>query len=103
MDSRKNESARTWFRSNRVFRSDGHWFFHTREGLAVGPYKSRFEAEIDAAMLVSLLADVAPDRAKAVIREFLLYADTAPTDMNDAAFTDYLVDEGPDVFMPGPA
>jgi hypothetical protein len=96
MDCRKDESPQTWFRSDRVVRSDGQWFFHTREGAEVGPYQSRFEAEIDAARLKSMLMDAAPDRAMAMIREFVLFADTAPADMNDAAFTDYLVEEGPD-------
>jgi hypothetical protein len=58
--ARKDERLRTWFRSDRVFLSDGQWFFHTREGVDVGPYDSQFEAEIEAGML------------KAVIREFVL-------------------------------
>ena len=112
MDCRKNEPPKTWFRSDRVFRSDGHWFFHTREGIAVGPYKTRFEAEIDAGMLKSQLMDIDsadPARARAVIREFLLYADTVPTapaaraDMSDSAFTDYLVEEATESLNPGTA
>ena len=96
MEYRNDEPAKTWFRSERVFRSDGHWFFHTREGIAVGPYKTRFETEVDAGMLMTLLQDADPDRAKSIIREFMLYADTAPTDMIDSAFTDYLVDDDQD-------
>ena len=49
--ARQNEQSRTWFRSDRVFLSDGKWFFHTREGVDVGPYESQFEAEIEAGML----------------------------------------------------
>lgn len=107
MDYRKDEPPKTWFRSDRVFRSDGQWFFHTREGIAVGPYKTRFEAEIDASILKSLLMDTEPARACAIIREFQLYADTAapaePSRMNDSAFTDYLVEEEGEVTNPGPA
>ena len=107
MDYRQDELPRTWFRSDRVFRSDGQWFFHTREGIAVGPYKTRFEAEIDAGMLMSQLADADPGTAESIIREFQLYADTGPAEpaeMNDSAFTDYLVDESVELLLkPGTA
>ena len=70
---RSNETARTWFRSERVFLSDGKWFFHTREGVDVGPYESQFEAEIEAGMLKELLRERADgDGALDVIREFVL-------------------------------
>lgn len=32
------------FRSDRFFRSEGHWYFSTREGTAEGPYGTREEA-----------------------------------------------------------
>ncbi len=70
---RANEQTRTWFRSERVFLSDGRWFFHTREGVDVGPYDSQFEAEIEAGMLKELLRERGADQgALAVIREFVL-------------------------------
>lgn len=70
---RANEQARTWFRSDRVFLSDGRWFFHTRECVDVGPYDSQFEAEIEAGMLKELLRERAAEQdALAVIREFVL-------------------------------
>ena len=56
---RCEEEARTWFRSDRFFRSNDNWYFHTREGTAVGPYRSRFDAEIDAGRLLALLRDKA--------------------------------------------
>ena len=49
--ARHDEKPKTWFRSERVFLSDEKWFFHTREGVDVGPYDSQFEAEIEAGML----------------------------------------------------
>lgn len=72
--ARSNEMPRTWFRSERVFLSDSRWFFHTREGVDVGPYDSQFEAEIEAGMLKELLRErnVAGDGALSVIREFVL-------------------------------
>ena len=70
---RSNERPRTWFRSERVFLSDGRWYFHTREGVDVGPYDSQFEAEIEAGMLKELLRERAQgDGALDVIREFVL-------------------------------
>lgn len=72
--ARNNETPRTWFRSDRVFLSDGRWFFHTREGVDVGPYDSQFEAEIEAGMLKELLRERGLKGAgcMSVIREFVL-------------------------------
>jgi hypothetical protein len=76
---RTNEESKTWFRSERVFLSNGHWYFHTREGVDVGPYDTQFEAEIEAGMLKELLRErlgasgpVSGDHAMDVIREFVL-------------------------------
>ncbi len=70
---RCNEQPRTWFRSDRVFLSDGKWFFHTREGVDVGPYESQFEAEIEAGMLRELIRGrTEGSNALSVIREFVV-------------------------------
>lgn len=94
MEYRKDETPQTWFRSERIFTSNGHWYFHTREGVAVGLYASRFEAEIDVSMLLSRLEHTPPEQVLAVIREFVLQADRSSCNLNTASFTDYLVDEG---------
>ncbi len=72
--ARQHEDPKTWFRSDRVFLSDGQWFFHTREGVDVGPYESQFEAEIEAGMLKELLRERGDqaDGGMSVIREFVL-------------------------------
>ncbi len=72
--ARHDEKPKTWFRSERVFLSDEKWFFHTREGVDVGPYDSQFEAEIEAGMLKELLRerDSKGDASISVIREFVL-------------------------------
>ena len=84
--ARIDEKPKTWFRSERVFLSDEKWFFHTREGVDVGPYDSQFEAEIEAGMLRELLREreakgdaellrereVKGDASISVIREFVL-------------------------------
>ena len=70
---RSKEDPRTWFRSERVFLVDGRWFFHTREGVDVGPYESQFEAEIEAGMLKELMRERGSSNdALDVIREFVL-------------------------------
>lgn len=70
---RRNEAPRIWFRSERMFLSDGKWYFHTREGVDVGPYDSQFEAEIEAGMLKELLRNGRGSEAPlSVIREFVL-------------------------------
>jgi hypothetical protein len=94
MATRKDEQAKTWFRSDRVFCSDGVWYFRTREGVDVGPYRNRFEAEVDAEMLKSVLIGVSADLAQRVIREFMLDDRTTMENLKGDAFTDYLVEEG---------
>ena len=71
---RRNEDARVWFRSERVFLiDDSDWYFQTREGVDVGPYESQCEAEIEAGLLKELLLGCANDEAvMAMIREFVL-------------------------------
>lgn len=72
--ARIDEKPKTWFRSERVFLSDEKWFFHTREGVDIGPYDSQFEAEIEAGMLKELLRERAAKGVASisVIREFVL-------------------------------
>ena len=72
--ARQNESPKTWFRSDRVFLSDDKWYFHTREGVDVGPYDSQFEAEIEGGMLKALLRERGAQSggSMSVIREFVL-------------------------------
>ncbi|MCZ6658586.1 MAG: DUF6316 family protein [Gammaproteobacteria bacterium] len=91
--ARQNEKPRTWFRSERVFMSDETWFFHTREGVDVGPYPSQFEAEIEAGLLKELLREASPGATcMGVIREFVLdsYAMGRPLTPN---FSEALKDE----------
>jgi len=93
MDGRRNEKVRLWFRSERIFRSNGLWYFHTREGIDVGPFGTRFAAEVEASILKNILKEV-PDEADARsrIREFVMTAEMAGQDLK--GFTDYVVREG---------
>ena len=93
MTHRKNETQRPWFRSERVFRSNGSSYFHTREGIDVGPFQSLFEAQVESSILKNILAQAKTrDGALSAIREFLLDARTASSDLS--GFTDYVVKEG---------
>jgi hypothetical protein len=69
---RLGELARQWLRRERVFERGGHWYFRTREGIDVGPYASRFEAEIEADILVARLARETTLPPARVIRAFIL-------------------------------
>jgi len=93
MEHRRNEPARTWFRSHRIFRSDSSWYFHTREGIDVGPFASEFEAQIEASILKSLLKEIPAGNASvAAVRQFQLDAGTSSCNLR--AFTDYVEKEG---------
>ena len=92
MEYRKNERAKTWFRSHRVFRSNEFWYFQTREGIDVGPFKSEFEAQVESSILKHVLNGAADEKeAIAAIREFLL---DAPTASNLKGLTNYVEKEG---------
>ena len=69
---RKKEAPRTWFRSERVFLVDRRSFFHTREGVDVGPYETQFEAEIEAGMLKEFMRERTGEYSLDVIRDFVL-------------------------------
>lgn len=70
---RSNEEARVWFRSDRVYlHAHGSWYFRTREGVEIGPYDTRFEAEIEAGLLKELLQKSASEEIRQnVVDEFI--------------------------------
>ena len=68
---RDDDAPKTWFRSERVFRVDGDWFIHTREGIAVGPYQDKFAADVDAEVLKSLLVGTKEAEAVGIIQDFI--------------------------------
>ena len=58
--------------SSRLIETDEGWFFRTREGIAVGPYPTEFDAEVCASLHTARLAQL--DRSadvRAVIHAFL--------------------------------
>lgn len=96
MSHRNNEDPKLWFRTDRIFRVNGYWFFHTRENVDVGPYHTEFEAMIESDLLKNQLRHTPLSEAGRVIREFLFDSKTvADVDVHlgDGAFTDYVVRE----------
>jgi hypothetical protein len=93
MHCRHRESPKTWFRCDRFYRCNDLWYFCTREGIAVGPYRHRAEAEADSASLVALLKDTTPEHARRVIRDFLMRTGGEIDLVNDPAFTSYVSEE----------
>ena len=70
---RDEKSKKTWFREDRVFHTNEQWYFHTREGIDVGPYESQLEAEIEASMLKELIKNTnARGDSLSVLRDFIL-------------------------------
>ena len=73
---RAAEQPRMWFRSERVYLlNQGAWYFRTREGVELGPYDSRFEAEIEAGLFRELIRSATDEEQKrSIFREFVLDA-----------------------------
>jgi hypothetical protein len=70
-ESRSGERPGKHFRSERCVQVNGGWFIATREGIEVGPYKTRERAEIAAAQLAKKLATIPdPNLAALCIRGF---------------------------------
>lgn len=70
---RRGEHGRFWARTDRCFNVDGAWFFSTREGVNVGPYGSRRDAERDVKSLISQLKGIASEEGRMLaIHQFML-------------------------------
>ena len=69
---RAGEALSFWRRRDRVFERSNQWYFRTREGIDVGPYRTRFEAEVEADLLKLKLQEMGSDHCPEVIRDFML-------------------------------
>ena len=90
---RDGEKPRTWYRSERIYHSRQGWYFHTREGIEVGPYTCRFDAEMDLEVLVKALA-ADPKSALQKIHAQTVSAQTGDYMQSSTCYTDYVVEEG---------
>ena len=67
-----DERRRLYLRSLRVNMRDGGWYVRTRERVDLGPFRSRFEAEVEAELLVDKLEQLGNGRdARAALHEFV--------------------------------
>lgn len=67
-----DERRRLYFRSLRVSMRDGSWYVRTRERVDLGPFRSRFEAEVEAELLVDMLEQLGNSRdARIALQEFV--------------------------------
>jgi hypothetical protein len=67
-----DERRRLYFRSLRVSMRDGSWYVRTRERVDLGPFRSRFEAEVEAELLVDMLEQKGnTGNPRAVLQEFV--------------------------------
>jgi hypothetical protein len=73
-DHRNGEAPAAHFRSGRAIYVNGQWFISTREGIEVGPYPTRDDADSAAADLATLRKDITdPEITRQfVVREFML-------------------------------
>src|SRR5262244_3809468 len=69
MASRAGEPDKMRFRGSHVFPAHGKWYFNTREGIDVGPFDTRSDAEINSTRLRLVLAKITDkDLARTVIQ-----------------------------------
>jgi hypothetical protein len=71
MANRSGEPDKMRFRGSHVFPAHGKWYFNTREGIDVGPFDTRGEAEINSTRLRLVLAKIEdPELARTVISRY---------------------------------
>jgi hypothetical protein len=73
MRFRAGEGPRVWPRRDRISQRDGQWWFVTRERVNIGPYETRFDAEIGSRKLARVLRKIRnPAAAELAVRRFQL-------------------------------
>jgi len=71
MPSRSGEQDKIRFRGSHVFPAHGKFYFNTREGVDVGPFETRADAEINSTRLRLVLANIQdPALARVVIARY---------------------------------
>jgi hypothetical protein len=82
MASRAGEPEKMRFRSSHVFPANGKWYFNTREGIDVGPFDTRSDAEINSTRLRLVLARISdPELARTVISRYTEIPHESQTDL----------------------
>lgn len=91
---RDGERDRTWYRTERVYRNKRGWYFHTREGIEVGPYSCRFDAEVDLESLIGRIRHLEGNKVTHAIHCQAVNAASGDYKLNSDDYTGYLVEEG---------
>lgn len=91
---REGENSRFWKRGQRIYRNTKGFYYKTREGIEVGPFGCRFDAEIDLESMICAITE--GGSASQVVHSHAVTAGTTITDyhLNSGDYTDYLVEEG---------
>jgi len=67
-NNRKGESGKVPERNGRFVSKDGYWYYQTREGVDIGPFDTRGEAETGVGDFIDYICASAPDAAKVIKR-----------------------------------
>ena len=65
-DNRNGENGNIPDRSGRFVEKSGYWYYMTREGVDIGPFDSRADAEIGVGEFIDFICASAPDAAKII-------------------------------------
>ena len=61
------ENDKTYFRSKRIYSTNGYWYFDTREGKQFGPYINRPDVEIELAIFFAqIVRNLEPEESKSM-------------------------------------
>ena len=91
---RTGEKPRTWYRTERIFRNERGWYFNTREGIEVGPFSCRFDAEVDLEQMVARLKGTEGEAAERTVHAQAVTAASGDYMLNSEIYTNYLIEEG---------
>ena len=82
MPSRSGEPDTVRFRGSHVFPARGKYFFNTREGIDVGPFDNRADAQINSTRLRLILGGITnPQLARTVVARYMDIPQAHRTDL----------------------
>lgn len=67
-ENRNGEQGNVPDRSARFLEKSGYWYYQTREGVDIGPFDSRADAEIGVGEFIDFICASAPEAAKVIER-----------------------------------
>ena len=67
-EHRDGEQGSVPERSGRFLEKSGYWYYQTREGVDIGPFDSRRDAEVGVGEFIDFICASAPEAAKIIER-----------------------------------